>query len=154
MTRVTTSETASLSETPNQPRIVPTAVVLKNVTKAATVSAAPNPMASRRSRASTQTKKVWSSGWSARSRNAMRSEPTAPIAAPMRPTRARMPAMLSVSGWIRSSGSMSPSSPMRPGMAAPIVSTRASIASGRPESQMPPIAKPRNTPAKTEKRVR
>ena len=65
-----------------------------------------------------------------------------------------MPAMLSVSGWIRSSGSMSPSSPMRPGMAAPIVSTRASITSGRPESQMPPIAKPRKTPAKTEKSVR
>ena len=100
MTRVTISEIASVCEAPNQPRMVPTAVVLKKVTKAAAVSAAPNPMASSRSRPITQTKKVWSSGWSARVRNAMRSDPTAPMAAPMRPTRARTPVMLRVSGWI------------------------------------------------------
>ena len=55
---------------------------------------------------------------SASVRSATRSDPIAPIAAPIRPTSDRMPARFSPAGAWMSDGSIRPSSPSSPGIAA------------------------------------
>ncbi len=97
----------------------------KNVRTADAANAAPIPMAMMRLRTSTQIQKTSSVTLSARERNAARSDPIAPIAAPTRPTIDRTVVTVRPMGIAIEDGSMRPSSPTRPGIAASTASISA-----------------------------
>ncbi len=148
-------DTSGSSEaTPSQPATAPSPAVPSTVTAAEAASAPPTPIARARFRSMTSQNGTSSVSRSQIARMAVRSDPMAPIAAPMRPTRERMPAMESPAGASIFSVLMSPPSPTSPGTARSTASTRASQASLLPASHRAAIEKPRRTPANRLNRVR
>jgi hypothetical protein len=124
------------------------------VIAAAATNDAPMPTARARLRSSTQTNRMSLCAVPAITRTAVRSEPTAPSAAPISATIEMIPAIEKDTGSSRSAGSMIPSFPIRPGTTDCTASMMAFQACGLPASHSAATEKPRRTPAKTLNRAR
>ncbi len=152
--RVPMTAAGSFSDRPSQSLNAPMPALAKKVMTADAANAAPMPIAMMRLRTSTQIQNTSSVILSAIVRKAARSDPMAPIAAPTSAMIERIVVIVRPAGAVIAAGSMMPSSPMRPGIAASTDWISACRSSGLPDSTSPAIENPSSTPANTLKSAR